>query len=276
MEFVKMHGTGNDFILINEVEVGWQDIGNIAKRLCDRHFGIGADGLILVCKSNKFDARMRIINADGSEAEMCGNGIRCFAKYVYDRKIVTKKKMEIETLSGVVRPEVVTDDNDKVRMVRVDMGVPHLEPDSVPVRWEGRLINEPIAFGDKTLHISSVNTGVPHTVIFVSDIDSFPIEVYGPVIEKYNIFPVGTNVNFVQVMNRKRLMVRTWERGVGMTMACGSGACASAFISNVLGYIEREVIVSLPGGDLFVEVNNNIYMTGPCVEVFHGDISLWS
>jgi diaminopimelate epimerase len=276
MEFVKMHGTGNDFILINEVEVGWQDIGNIAKRLCDRHFGIGADGLILVCKSNKFDARMRIINADGSEAEMCGNGIRCFAKYVYDRKIVTKKKMEIETLSGVVRPEVVTDDNDKVRMVRVDMGVPHLEPDSVPVRWEGRLINEPIAFGDKTLHISSVNTGVPHTVIFVSDIDSFPIEVYGPVIEKYNIFPVGTNVNFVQVMNRKRLMVRTWERGVGMTMACGSGACASAFISNVLGYIDREVIVSLPGGDLFVEVNNNIYMTGPCVEVFHGDISLWS
>lgn len=276
MEFVKMHGTGNDFILINEVEVGWQDIGNIAKRLCDRHFGIGADGLILVCKSSKFDARMRIINADGSEAEMCGNGIRCFAKYVYDRKIVTKKKMEIETLSGVVRPEVVTDDNDKVRMVRVDMGVPHLEPDSVPVRWEGRLINEPIAFGDKTLHISSVNTGVPHTVIFVSDIDSFPIEVYGPVIEKYNIFPVGTNVNFVQVMNRKRLMVRTWERGVGMTMACGSGACASAFISNVLGYIDREIIVSLPGGDLFVEVNNNIYMTGPCVEVFHGDISLWS
>ncbi|MDI6602329.1 MAG: diaminopimelate epimerase [Thermoanaerobacteraceae bacterium] len=274
MKFVKMQGIGNDFIIIEDSELNGIDAIGLAKSLCERHFGIGADGLILVCSSEKYDARMRIINSDGSEAEMCGNGIRCFAKYIYDRGIVTKKKMEIETLAGVVKPEVFTDDTGRVKTVKVDMGKPNLDREKIPVRGKGSLINEELTVLDKTFNISSVNTGVPHTVIFTDDIEAFPVEIYGPKIEKNDQFPYGTNVNFAQVVDRGDLKVRTWERGAGLTLACGSGACAAAYISHLMGYTDSRVQVSLPGGDLFVEIEDNIYMTGPCEEVFSGYITI--
>lgn len=274
MEFTKMQGTGNDFVVMEYKNVNFEHIKDIAVKLCDRHFGIGADGLILVCDSEIYDARMRIFNSDGSEAEMCGNGIRCFAKYLYDRGIVTKNKMYIETLAGLIIPEIYIDTSGKVEKVRVNMGKPTLEREKIPAVGSGIMMNEPLVILGKTIIVSSVNTGVPHAVVFTDDIDEFEVDIYGPAIEKNKNFPLGTNVDFVQVLGENKIKIKTWERGAGLTLACGSGACAAAYISHMMGYTDNQVNVCLPGGELFVEIEDNIYMTGQCKEVFVGNIDV--
>ncbi len=273
MEFTKMQGAGNDFIVFRENMFNGIYMRDTALKLCDRHFGIGADGLILVCESDKYDAKMRVFNSDGSEAEMCGNGIRCFSKYAYDRGIVDKKKMNIETSAGLIRPEVFLDNVGKVVKVKVDIGKPSLQRKNIPVKGDGTFIREPLTILGKTFLISAVNTGVPHAVIFLDDIKNFDITYYGPAIEKNEIFTAGINVDFVQVLGKNNLKMKTWERGAGLTLACGSGACAAAYISYITGYTERKVDINLPGGDLYIEIEDSIYMTGPCKEVYSGNIS---
>ncbi|MGB9779223.1 MAG: diaminopimelate epimerase [Caldanaerobacter sp.] len=275
MRFTKMHGLGNDFIVIEAVE--GVDYSELAVKLCDRHFGIGADGLLVVEPSYIADVKMRIFNADGSEAEMCGNGARCFAKYVYEKGIVPKKKMTVETLAGVIMPDLVVEDA-KVKSVRVYIGSPVFESSRIPVKTEKqRFIDETVKIDGKTYRLSSVRIGVPHTVLFVTSLEESFIKDLGPKIEKSSLFPEGTNVDFVKVENEENIFVRTWERGVGLTLACGSGASASAVVSSLLGKTKRNVHVHFKAGALFVEWredDNGIYLTGEAVEVFRGEIEI--
>ncbi len=274
MKFTKMQGIGNDFIIMEHDELNGMSEKELAVKLCDRHFGIGADGLILVCDSTAQDVRMEIINSDGSEAQMCGNGIRCFTKYVFERGIVKKKKMNIETLAGVIISEVFLDNEGKVNKVRADMGAPVLEREKIPVRGSGTFINQRLPILGKIFYISAVNTGVPHAVIFIDDIDNFDVTAYGQAIEKNENFPAGTNADFVKAIGKDELKMKTWERGAGLTLACGSGACAAAYISYIIGLTNNRVNVNLPGGKLFIEIEDNICMTGPCEKVFAGDVNV--
>ncbi|KHO62622.1 diaminopimelate epimerase [Thermoanaerobacter sp. YS13] len=274
MKFTKMHGLGNDFIVIEALEN--VDYSELAIKLCDRHFGIGADGLLVVEPSGIADIRMRIFNADGSEAEMCGNGSRCFAKYVYERGIVKKEKMAVETLAGVIMPEVFVE-NGKVESVKVYMGNPIFEASKIPVKSDKqKFINEPVKIEGKVYKLTSLRVGVPHTIVFVESLDENMIKELGPKIEKSSLFPQGTNVDFVKVEDKENISVRTWERGVGLTLACGSGACASAVASAVLGKTERNVNVHFKAGKLLVEwlEDNSIYLSGSVEEVFRGEIEL--
>ncbi|EGD52983.1 diaminopimelate epimerase [Thermoanaerobacter thermohydrosulfuricus] len=274
MKFTKMHGLGNDFIVIEALEN--VDYSELAIKLCDRHFGIGADGLLVVEPSGIADIRMRIFNADGSEAEMCGNGSRCFAKYVYERGIVKKEKMAVETLAGVIMPEVFVE-NGKVESVKVYMGNPIFEASKIPIKSDKqKFINEPVKIDGKVYKLTSLRVGVPHTIVFVESLDENMIKELGPKIEKSSLFPQGTNVDFVKVEDKENISVRTWERGVGLTLACGSGACASAVASAVLGKTERNVNVHFKAGKLLVEwlEDNSIYLSGSVEEVFRGEIEL--
>jgi len=262
IEFVKMHGTGNDFVVVDCVKKKYDlgDLGSLSKKLCDRHFGIGGDGLILVEKSEKADFRMRMFNPDGSEAEMCGNGIRCLAKYVKDSKLADKGKLTLETLAGLKEIEVLED------WVKVDMGEPEL-------LGERELSLE--KHGNFKMTI--VSMGNPHAVLFVGSLDAFPVGDLGPRIEKHNLFPKRTNVEFVQVVDRTHLRVVVWERGAGLTLACGTGACASLVASVTNDKTDRSVEVHLPGGTLKVEwdeKDNHVYMAGPAAEVFKGKIEV--
>lgn len=277
MRFTKMHGLGNDFIVIDDFHAKpSRDYNKLAPRLCDRHFGIGADGLIIVLPSVKADVRMRIINPDGSEAEMCGNGIRCFAKYVYENGIAKKQVMSVETLAGIMKPELYIE-NGEVKSVRVDMGKPDFEPANIPAFMPGsRIVERPIEVDGEHYSITSLLMGVPHTVLFVDDVDAVDILSTGPKLEKYYAFPKKTNVNFVQVLNDHEIKVRTWERGAGATLACGTGSCASAVASAVTGRTGRNVTVHLFAGDLFIEWadDDTVFMTGPAAEVFLGEINI--
>jgi len=277
MRFTKMHGLGNDFIIIDDFHAKpSRDYNKLAPRLCDRHFGIGADGLIIVLPSVKADVRMRIINPDGSEAEMCGNGIRCFAKYVYENGIAKKQVMSVETLAGIMKPELYIE-NGEVKSVRVDMGKPDFEPANIPAFMPGsRIVERPIEVDGEHYSITSLLMGVPHTVLFVDDVDAVDISTIGPKLEKYYAFPKKTNVNFVQVLNDHEIKVRTWERGAGATLACGTGSCASAVASAVTGRTGRSVTVHLFAGDLFIEWadDDTVFMTGPAAEVFRGEINI--
>lgn len=285
IHFTKMHGLGNDFILINCIdEVCPSDPETFSRRLCDRRFGIGADQLLFLYPSDKADFKMRILNADGSEVEMCGNGIRCLAKYIWDRNLSDKDILNIETIAGIIRPEKAGD------LVRVDMGEPIFEPERIPVnitaesnpplppfskggrRW---IIDYPLQIGDKEFKITCVSMGNPHTIIVVDDVDSFPVTYYGPMIEKHSLFPKKTNVEFIEVPAGDEIRMRVWERGSGETMACGTGASAVAVASNIKGLSNRNVTVHLLGGDLLIEwaVNNHVYMTGSAEEVFEGIIA---
>lgn len=276
MKFTKMQGLGNDFILVDcFTEKISEDYGQLAQKLCDRHFGIGADGLVLILPSNTADVRMRIFNSDGSEAEMCGNVIRCFARLVYDRSIVKKKAVRVETLAGIMVPELIFD-NDKVVSVRVDMGEPKLERSLIPMEGPaGQVINEPLTVDGRTYNITCVSMGNPHCIIFVSDVNSALITEIGPKIETHPLFPRKTNVEFIHVLNKREVNMRVWERGAGETLACGTGACATGVACVLNDLTDRSITVHLPGGDLNIEWadNNHIYMTGPGEYVFTGEIT---
>lgn len=277
MNFAKMHGLGNDFIILNcldETEyIPSKLYHSLSAELCDRHFGIGADGVLLVLPSAQADIRMRIINSDGSEAEMCGNGIRCFARFVYEKGIVPKEVMTIETLAGIMVPRILLDQDGQVFQVEVDMGQPILEKADIPMVGEGQAISEAIQIEEQTFQITAVSMGNPHCVIFVDDVENFPIEYWGPRIEKSVYFPRKTNVEFVQILNEREVIMRVWERGAAVTLACGTGACATTVACVLNGKTNRNVTLHLDGGDLQVrwdEIDGHLYMTGPAVEVFQG------
>lgn len=279
IQFVKMHGLGNDFVVVDCLTHPY-DIDKLvqaAPALCDRHFGIGGDGLILALPSETADLRMRIINSDGSEPEMCGNGIRCFAKYAYDRGLTTKTVLVVETLAGPITPELLLS-GDQVRAVRVEMGAPRLERAIIPMLGPaGQVVNEPIAVAGETFAVTAVSMGNPHAVIFVDDVDGFPVEHYGALIEPLPIFPRKTNVEFVQALSPTHLKMRVWERGAGITLACGTGACATLVAGVLTGVAERTANVELPGGSLQItwsDADDRVYMTGPAAEVFSGTILL--
>ncbi len=276
--FIKMHGTGNDFIVVDTysradaaaVLATPDQCRSFAARFCDRRFGIGADQVLVLRNSLKADFRMDIFNADGSQVEMCGNGIRCFAKYVWDRGLSEKKVLDIETLAGTIRPERVGD------LVRVDMGPPELDARKIPVALDGRVVNHPIELDGKSYRITCVSMGNPHAVIYVDDVDRFPVNEIGPKIEVLPLFPNRINVEFVQILSNREVRMRVWERGSGETLACGTGACATVVAGAARGVNERTATVHLRGGDLRIEwdASDTVFMTGPAAEVFEGLVEL--
>ena len=277
MKFTKMHGCGNDYVYVNLFEEKVENPAEVSIKVSDRHFGIGSDGLITIGPSDKADFRMHIYNADGSEAEMCGNGIRCVAKYVYDHHLTDKTEITVETGAGILTL-ILFPENGKVQQVRVDMGEPILEPSQIPVVADGdKVIDEPIEVGGKTWNMTCVSMGNPHAVVFVDDTASFPLETYGPLFENHERFPKRTNTEFVQIISRTEANMRVWERGSAETWACGTGTCACVMACILNGKTEDKVLVHLRGGDLTIEYDresNHVFMTGPATEVFSGEIEV--
>lgn len=273
MRFWKMHGLGNDYIVIDnrDQKISDKHVAELAKRLCERRFSVGADGLLLVCNSTMADVKMRIFNADGSEAEMCGNGIRCFAKFCYENKIAPKEEFAVETLSGLKHVWLTLKDKE-VNAVKVDMGAPNWERSSLPMLGQGTCINENIEVDEESYTVTCLSMGNPHCVIFVDKVDDFPVEYVGPMVENHNAFPKRTNVGFVQVLNRNELKVRVWERGCGETLACGTGTCAAVAAANKLGKVGNKVTVHVLGGDLQVEVAKSLSLSGAAEKVFEGTL----
>lgn len=273
LKFWKMHGIGNDFIVIDNRngELGEDGIAEFARRLCERRFSIGADGLLLVYNSAAADVKMRMFNPDGTEAEMCGNGIRCLVKFCYDNQIVRKKELEVETLAGIKCTWVSTN-NGEVESVRVDMGEPSFDRDAIPMQGKGTCMNEKLNVDGEQYSVTCLSMGNPHCVLFVDDVESFPVPKIGPRIEAHEAFPRRVNVEFVQVLNRGEIRVRVWERGAGETLACGTGACASVVASHTLDKTGSEVMVHLLGGDLEIVYDNHVFMGGPAVKVFEGKL----
>lgn len=273
MKFTKMHGCGNDYVYVNLFEEQVEDPSKLSIAVSDRHFGIGSDGLITIGPSGAADFRMRIYNADGSEAEMCGNGIRCVAKYVYDHGMTDKTLLTVETGAGIKELSLEVEDG-RVSRVRVDMGEPQLAPAQIPVEAEGeRVVDEPIQAGGRNWRMTCVSMGNPHAVMFVDDVKELPIEQYGPHFENHARFPRRTNAEFVQVHGRNEVSMRVWERGSAETWACGTGTCATVMACILNGYTDNEVLVHLRGGDLVITYDpdsNHIYMKGPATEVFSG------
>ena len=277
MKFTKMHGCGNDYVYVNLFEEQIENPAKVSIAVSDRHFGIGSDGLITIGASEIADFRMRIYNADGSEAEMCGNGIRCVAKYVCDHKLTDKTEITVETGAGVKTLQLTVED-DKVTLVRVDMGEPILTPDEIPVVADGdRVVDEPIVVDDKEWRMTCVSMGNPHAVVFVDDVAHFELEKYGPLFENHVRFPKRTNTEFVQIISRNEAIMRVWERGSAETWACGTGTCATVMACILNGLTDNDVLVHLRGGDLRIvydEKSNHVFMTGPATEVFEGEIQL--
>lgn len=275
MKFTKMHGLGNDYIYINCFENELENPSELAKQISDRHFGVGGDGLILILPSTSADAKMRMFNADGSEGKMCGNGIRCVGKYLYDHGLVNKEKITVETLSGIKYLHLFIE-NDRVSSVRVDMGEPIFESQLIPVLSDmPQLINVPIEVNGRQYKFTAVSMGNPHCVIFVPEITDQMIFEDGPALETHPLFPQKANIEFVKVISRHELQMRVWERGSGQTLACGTGACATLVASVLNNYAEPSATVHLMGGSLQIEwdrgVSNHVFMTGPAVEVFEGE-----
>ena len=275
--FTKWQGTGNDFVMIDCLKEPEADYVSAAVELCDRHYGIGADGILLVLPSDKADIRMQIINADGSEAEMCGNGIRCFASYVYEKGYVKFEELTVETGAGILVPKIM-EKHGAEAMVKVDMGEPILEGEKIPVAGYGmnRIVAEPITVKDKEFKMTCVSMGNPHCVIFVDDAENFPIHEYGPLVERHEKFPKRVNAEFIQVIDRKHLRMRVWERGAAVTLACGTGACATTTAAILNDFTDRNIEIQLDGGKLNIEWadNNHLYMTGPALQVFAGTYNL--
>jgi diaminopimelate epimerase len=273
MRFWKMHGLGNDYVVIDnrDGKISDKQAPRWAERLCERRFSVGADGLLLVFPSQIANVKMRIFNSDGSEAEMCGNGIRCFAKYCYENAIVEKTEFSVETLSGVKHVWLTLDD-DEVVSVKVDMGAPSWQRASLSMVGEGTYINQPLEVDDDLYKVTCLSMGNPHCVTFVENVDVFPVYTVGKLIENHKAFPKRTNVGFVQVLNPSELSVRVWERGCGETLACGTGTCAAVAAANKLGKVGSKVTVHLLGGDLQVEVNETILLSGAAEKVFEGTL----
>ena len=275
MKFTKMQGLGNDYVYVNCFREKIVNPPELAKKISDRHFGVGSDGLIMINPSEKADFEMEMYNADGSRGEMCGNGIRCVAKYVYDYGLTDKTTITVETLGGIKTLDL-TVENGKVKLVRVDMGSPELEPAKIPVIAAGECaVNEPILTDGKEFHMTCVSMGNPHAVIFVDrDVRELPLEEIGPKFENHERFPNRVNTEFVRVLNRHTAKMRVWERGSGETLACGTGACAVAVACVLNGLTEDEVTVKLLGGDLKIKWDrekDTVYMTGPAEVVFDGE-----
>ncbi|CUX16581.1 diaminopimelate epimerase [Clostridium sp. C105KSO13] len=274
MNFTKMQGLGNDYVYVNGFAEKIENPGELAVKVSDRHFGIGADGLILINPSAAADFQMDMYNADGSRGEMCGNGIRCVAKYVYDYGLTNKTRLSIETLGGIKYLEL-TVENGKVVQVCVDMGKPELKPERIPIVADGdTVINVPIEVDGREYKMTGVSMGNPHAVIFMDDIAHLDIEQTGPKFENHECFPNRINTEFVKVLDRNTIEMRVWERGSGETLACGTGACAVAVACVLNGLTEDKVTVRLLGGDLYIEWDrekDTVYMTGPAEVVFDGE-----
>ena len=274
MKFTKLHGCGNGYIYVNLFEETIDNPAEMAIKVSDYHFGIGSDGLITIGPSEVADFTMHIYNADGSEAEMCGNGVRCVGKYVYDHGLTDKTVVSVETGAGIMVLELNVE-NGKVATVRVDMGEPIFEPERIPVvAKDNPVLMEPIVVGDKEWKMTCVSMGNPHAVVFVDDVKDFPLETYGPLFENHERFPKRTNTEFVKVVSPTEAYMRVWERGSAETWACGTGTCATVVACILNGFTERKVLVHLLGGDLVIEWDeetNHVFMTGPATEVFCGE-----
>ncbi len=273
MKFTKMQGLGNDYVYVNCLEENVENPSKTAVQVSDRHFGIGADGLILIRPSKKADFEMEMYNADGSRGEMCGNGIRCVAKYVYDYGLTDKTHLSVETLGGIKYLDLMVEAG-KVKQVKVDMGRPILEAEKIPIKGSGRqVLNEPIQVDGMEYHITGVSMGNPHAVVFLEDIKNLQIEKIGPLFEHHECFPKRVNTEFVHVLDRKHVEMRVWERGSGETLACGTGACAVAVACVLNKLTEEEITVKLLGGDLQIRWDrekDTVYMTGPAEVAFDG------
>ncbi len=283
MRFTKMHGIGNDYVCVDCFSEAVDDPASLSRRISDRHFGVGGDGLILICPSEQADVRMRIFNSDGSEAEMCGNGVRCVAKYAHDHGLTDAEPLRVETAAGVKTIELHLDDAGKVASATVDMGEPILDPPAIPVNIPQtstssvvtqRVIDLPIRTTRRAFNMTCVSMGNPHAVIFVGDVSEVPLGQVGPELENHPLFPRRINAHFVQAHSDAEVTMRTWERGSGITLACGTGASAVCVAGVLTGRTGRKILVHLPGGDLNLEWrqdDNHVYMTGPAVEVFSGN-----
>ena len=275
MKFFKMNGIGNDYIFLNCISKEPSNPNELAKFLCNRNFSVGGDGLVLILPSYSANFKMRIFNADGSEAEMCGNAIRCVGKYAYEKSFIKSPVITVETLAGIKRLQLLTASG-KVEGVTVNMGMPILIPELIPVASESHkpIIDKEIEVGEDKYLYSAVSMGNPHAVIFVSDVKSFDVAKVGSLIENHSDFPSRTNVEFVEVVDSETIKVRVWERGTGETLGCGTGACASAVICEIKGLIRGECKVIMKGGDLSVRVGSDIYLTGTADYAFEGTVNL--
>ncbi|MGN7469672.1 diaminopimelate epimerase [Brevibacillus sp. SAFN-007a] len=277
MKFTKLHGLGNDYVYVNcfEEPLTGVDLPELARRVSDRNFGIGGDGLILILPSDRADFRMRVFNHDGSEAKNCGNGLRCVSKYVYDHGLTRQTTFTVETLGGIMKPIVSLGADGKVEQVTIDMGEPRFERAAIPMTGipEEQAREEVLEVDGAVFTMTAVSMGNPHAVIFVEEVRDEDVRTYGPKIEFHEWFPERTNVEFIQIVNREEILFRVWERGSGVTLACGTGACAAAVAAALAGKVDRTVTVHLAGGDLLIdwrEEDNHVYMTGPATEVFEG------
>ncbi len=278
LHFTKMHGIGNDYIYINGFEETLpDDLPALARRMSPRHTAVGSDGLILILPSDEADVRMRMFNPDGSEAEMCGNGIRCVAAYSYDRGLCQRTQMTIETRAGIKNASIILDDMGRSKAVRIDMGVPVTAGDRIPSQFISNPVTmQPITALDQTFPVTLVNMGNPHAVTFVEDVKTAPVLTAGPVLEADPAFPKRANIEFIQVQDRQNLIMRVWERGAGETHACGTGACAAAVAAVLNGLSDRRVTVHLLDGDLDIVWDgetDHVHMTGPIAYVYEG---IWS
>jgi len=271
MQFWKMHGLGNDYIVVDnrDEKIDTKKATELAKKLCERRFSVGADGLMLVCNSNVADVKMRIFNADGSEAEMCGNGIRCFSKYCYEKGIIKKLEFLVETLAGN-KHVWLTLKYSEVSSVKVDMGAPIWERNLIPMAGEDTCVYCDLMVDEEAYKVTALSMGNPHCVIFVENVDETPVEYLGPLVENHEAFPKRINVGFVEVISRNELKVRVWERGCGETLACGTGTCAAVAAANRLSKVGNKVTVHVLGGDLQVEVGKTIFLSGAAEKVFQG------
>lgn len=276
MKFTKMEGIGNDYVYVNCFQEQIEDPRRVAVKVSDRHYGIGSDGLILIKPSDVADFCMEMYNADGSQSEMCGNGIRCVAKYVYDYGLTDQTSISVETLAGIKYLDLKIEGG-KVAMVTVNMGQPELIPAKIPVKSDKDiLVNESVTVGGREYKMTCVSMGNPHCIVFVEDTEAFPLEEIGPQFENHDIFPNRVNAEFIQILDRKTVNMRVWERGSGETLACGTGACASAVACILNGLTDEEITLHLLGGDLLVHWDrekNLVYMTGPATVVFDGEIA---
>ena len=278
LKFTKMHGLGNDYVYMDAINQNIEDRTELAKFVSDRHFGIGSDGLILICPSNVADFKMQMFNQDGSEAQMCGNGIICVGKYVYDKGLTTKTTISIETLAGI-KILKMQEENGKIKLITVDMGEPILEPNKIPVKSnENPVKNLLLNAENREFKFICVSMGNPHGITFIDeDVNSFDVCKFGKKLEVDSVFPQKANIEFVNIIDEKNIKMRVWERGAGETLACGTGACAVTVAAVLNGYTKREVIVKLLGGDLKInwsKEDNHIYMTGPATTVFEGEIEI--
>ena len=275
MKFTKMHGIGNDYVYVNCFKEKIENPGEVAKRISDRHFGIGSDGLILIKPSQIADFEMEMYNSDGSLGAMCGNGIRCVAKYVYDYGLTDKTQISVATESGIKYLDLTVEDG-KVVLVKVDMGAPILEPEKIPAKVS-KATGEKLTVQGKEYEVTCISMGNPHCIVCVDDVEGLAIEQVGPFFERHEVFPDRVNTEFIKVLDRNTVQMRVWERGAGETWACGTGACAVAVACILNGWTEREVTVKLRGGDLRIcwdQDKNTVFMTGPAATVFDGEIEL--